>query len=65
VGTIGAMVLLVVFSFVARFVQVRLPEDSWIFVVGIAAAGGYALAAAVTAGYGGRRDRTEHSGQDG
>jgi hypothetical protein len=64
-GAVGAMVLLVVFSFALRFVQVRLPEDSGILVVAFATAGGYALAAEVTARYGGRRDRTEHRGQDG
>lgn len=64
-GTAGAVVLLVVSSFGLRFMQVRLPQDSGIFVVTIAAAGGYALAAVLTARYGGRRDGTEHSGQDG
>jgi hypothetical protein len=64
-GTAGAVVLLLISTFGLRFVRVQLPEDAGIFVVAIAAAGGYALAAAVTAGYGGRRDRTEHSGQDG
>lgn len=65
VGTAGAVVLLFVSTFVLRFLQVRLPEDGGVFVVAFAAAGGYALAAVVTAGYRGRRDRTEHSGQDG
>jgi hypothetical protein len=65
VGTAGAVVLLFISSFSLRFVRVQLPEDSGIFVVAIATAGGYALAAVVTAGYGGRRDRTEHRGQDG
>jgi hypothetical protein len=65
VGTAGAVVLLFVSTFALRFLQVRLPEDGGVFVVAFAAAGGYALAAVVTAGYRGRRDRTEHSGQDG
>lgn len=65
VGMVGAVALLVISSFSLRFVQVQLPADSGIFVVAIAAAGGYALAAAVTARYRGRRDRTEHRGEDG
>jgi hypothetical protein len=65
VGTAGAVVLLFVSTFVLRFLQMQLPQDSGIFVIAFAAAGGYALAAVVTAGYRGRRDRTEHSGQDG
>ena len=60
-GTAGAAVLLAVIV----FVPVQLPAESAIFVVAIAAAVGYALAAEVTARYGGRRDRTEHRGQDG
>ena len=60
-GTAGAAALLAV----SAFVRVQLPADSAIFVVAIAAAGAYALAAEVTARYGGRRDRTEHRGQDG
>ncbi|NGY59298.1 hypothetical protein G7043_10220 [Lentzea sp. NEAU-D13] len=58
---VGAAVLLAV----TVFVQIQLPAESAIFVVAIAAAVGYALAAEVTARYGGRRDRTEHRGQDG
>lgn len=65
VGTAGAVVLLFVSTFVLRFLQMQLPQDSGIFVIAFAAAGGYALAAVLTAGYRGRRDRTEHSGQDG
>lgn len=42
-----------------------LTADQGILVVTIAAAGGYALAAALTARYRGRRDRAEHHGQDG
>lgn len=64
-GMAGAVVLLLISSFSLRFVQVQLPENGGVFVVAIAAAGGYVLAAKVTAGYGGRRDRTEHRGQDG
>jgi purine-cytosine permease-like protein len=64
-GAVASVVLLLICVFSLRFVQVQLPSDSGIFVTAFAAAGGYALAAAVTAGYGGRRDRTEHSGQDG
>jgi hypothetical protein len=64
-GTAGAVLLLLISSFSLRFVQVQLPEESGILVVALAGAGGYALAARVTAGYGGRRDRTEHRGQDG
>ena len=65
VGMAGAVVLLVITSFSLRFAQVQLPEGSGVLLVAITAAGGYALAAVVTAGYGGRRDRTEHHGQDG
>ena len=64
-GTAGAVLLLMISTFALRFVRVQLPEDAGIFLVTIAAAGGYALAAVVTGGYRGRRDRTEHSGQDG
>ncbi|MEV6243822.1 hypothetical protein [Lentzea sp. NPDC051838] len=65
VGTAGAVVLLMISTFALRFVQVQLPEDAGMFLVAVAAAGGYALAAAVTGRYRGRRDGTEHSGQDG
>jgi hypothetical protein len=65
VGMAAAVVLLLISSFSLRFVRVQLPENGAIFIVAIAAAGGYALAAVVTARYGGRRDRTEHRGQDG
>ncbi|MGW6935028.1 hypothetical protein ACWGE0_33545 [Lentzea sp. NPDC054927] len=64
-GTAAAVALLLLSSFLLRFMQVQLPEESGIVVVALAGAGGYALAAKVTAGYGGRRDRTEHRGQDG
>ena len=64
-GTAGAVVLLLISIFALRFVRVALPEDAGVFLVASAAAAGYALAAEVTARYGGRRDRTEHSGQDG
>jgi hypothetical protein len=64
-GTAGAVVLLTAFTFALRFVRMQLPEDSGIFLVAVAGAAGYALAAEVTGRYRGRRDRTEHSGQDG
>ncbi|KJK42486.1 hypothetical protein UK23_37035 [Lentzea aerocolonigenes] len=64
-GTAAAVVLLMIGIFALRFVRVELPEDAGTFLVASAAAGGYALAAVVTGGYRGRRDRTEHSGQDG
>lgn len=64
-GTAGAVVLLLISSFGLRFLQLRLPEDGGIFVVALAAAGGYALASVATARYGVRRDGTEHRGQDG
>lgn len=64
-GTAGAVVLLLISTFGLRFLRVQLPEDGGIFVVALAATGGYALAAVVTAGYGVARDRTEHRGQDG
>lgn len=64
-GAVASVVVLLVSVFSLRFVQIELPPESGVFVVALAAAGGYALAAVVTAGYGGRRDRTEHSGQDG
>jgi hypothetical protein len=65
VGPAGAVVFLLINAFTLKFLRAQLPADAGIVVIAIAAAGGYALAAKVTAGYGGRRDRTEHSGQDG
>ena len=44
---------------------VQPPEAVGVLIVTISAAAGYALAAAVTAGYRGRRDGAEHRGQDG
>lgn len=64
-GTAGGVLLVVISSFGLRFVQFQLPEWSGIFVVAVGTACGYALASAVTAGYGGRRDGAEHRGQDG
>ncbi|MFS8104316.1 hypothetical protein LFM09_45140 [Lentzea alba] len=57
--------LLVVLGFVA--IGMRRSPTLQDALVGLAAAGaaGYALAAVVSAGYRGRRDRTEHRGQDG
>ncbi|SEQ23458.1 hypothetical protein SAMN05216188_102498 [Lentzea xinjiangensis] len=64
-GTAGAVALLFISTFALRFVRVQLPEDSGVVVLALAGAGGYALAAVLGAGYGGRRDGTEHRGQDG
>lgn len=64
-GTAGAALLLLISVFILQFVRLQLPEDSGIFVAALAGAAGYALAAEVTARYGGRRDRAEHRGQDG
>ena len=64
-GAVASVVLLLVSAFSLRFVQVQLPSDSGIFVAAFAAAGGYALAAVVTAGRGGRRDPTEQDTGEG
>jgi hypothetical protein len=64
-GPVGTFVLAVAAGLGILMLRLRPSENDGIVVVTIAAAGGYALAAAVTARYGGRRDRTEHSGQDG
>ncbi|GAB2873438.1 hypothetical protein [Lentzea nigeriaca] len=64
-GAVASMVLLLICVFSLKFVRVQLPSESGIFVTALAAAGGYALAAVLTARYGVRRDGTEHRGQDG
>ena len=64
-GTAGAVVLMFLSGYVSSALGLKITSEGGIFVVAAAAAGGYALAAAVTAGYGVPRDRTEHRGQDG
>ncbi|NKE56443.1 hypothetical protein FXN61_06195 [Lentzea sp. PSKA42] len=65
VGTVCSLPLTLISSQVLRALHLDLPGDGGILVIAVGGAGGYALAAVVTAGYGGRRDRTEHHGQDG
>ncbi|HEX7305009.1 hypothetical protein [Lentzea sp.] len=61
-GTACAVVLALLGGVLLRFLGIALPDETALVVVAVAGAGGYALAAAVAAGYGGRRDRTEHRG---
>ena len=65
VGTVCSFPLMFISGQVLGALHLDLPGDGGILVIAVAGAGGYALAAVVTAGYGGRRDRTEHRGQDG
>lgn len=61
-GAVASVVLLLVSVFGLRFVQVQLPADSGVFVVALAAAAGYALAAVVTVRH---RAGAEHGGPSG
>jgi hypothetical protein len=67
VGSVGTLVLLLALAvgLGALMLRLQISQNHGVMVVTIAAAGGYALAAAVTGGYGGRRDGAEHRGQDG
>lgn len=67
-GPVGTVVLMLLAGLLGDLLQTNLlallpfgATGSFAVVTGI----GYALAAAVTAGYGGMRDRTEHRWQDG
>ncbi|WP_439663024.1 hypothetical protein ACSHWB_17205 [Lentzea sp. HUAS TT2] len=64
-GPIGSFVLALAGALTIVGMRAQPPEIVGVLVVTIAAGTGYALAAVVTAGYGGRRDRAEHHGQDG
>lgn len=65
VGPVATLVLMVSAGLGVLMLRLRPTADDGMLVVTIAAAVGYALAAAVTARYRGRRDRTEHRGEDG
>jgi hypothetical protein len=65
VGPVGTFVLALAGGLGSLMLRHHISENHSVMVVTISAAGGYALAAAVTAGYGGRRDGAEHRGQDG
>ena len=64
-GPAGTFVLALAAGLGALMLRLEPSETHGVIVVTIAAAGGYALAAAVNGGYGGRRDGAEHRGQDG
>ncbi|GHH55098.1 hypothetical protein GCM10017774_71130 [Lentzea cavernae] len=64
-GPIGSVVLALAGGLTVVGMRARPPEVVGVLVVTIAAGAGYALASAVTAGYGERRDGAEHRGQDG
>jgi hypothetical protein len=64
-GPMGSFVLALAGGLTIVGMRAQPPEIVGVLVVTIAAAGGYALASVVTAGYGGRRDGAEHHGQDG
>ncbi|MDX8143512.1 hypothetical protein SK854_15410 [Lentzea sp. BCCO 10_0061] len=64
-GPVGSFVLALAGALTIVGMRARPPEIVGVLVVTISAGVGYALAAAVTAGYGGRRDGAEHRGQDG
>jgi hypothetical protein len=64
-GIAGVVTLLVVTWVVLIGTRTPVPDGWGVAGLALEAAGGYALAAVVTAGYGVPRDRTEHRGQDG
>lgn len=64
-GPMGSFVLALAGGLTIVGMRAQPPEIVGVLVVTISAGVGYALAAAVTAGYGGRRDGAEHRGQDG
>ncbi|SDO84826.1 hypothetical protein [Lentzea jiangxiensis] len=64
-GPVGSFVLCLAGGLTLGGTLVQPPEAVGVLIVTIPAAAGYALAAAVTAGYRGRRDGAEHRGQDG
>ncbi|WP_189255436.1 hypothetical protein [Lentzea flava] len=64
-GTTGAVALMFGGGHLLKALNVKVSGEGGVLVVALAAAGGYALAGVLTARYGGRRDGTEHRGQDG
>lgn len=64
-GPAGTVTLLVICGLVVVGMRRGLSDEVAMIGVIACAACGYALAAAVSADYRGRRDRTEHRGQDG
>lgn len=64
-GPLGSFVLALAGGLTIVGMRAQPPEIVGVLVVTISAGAGYALAAVVTAGYGGRRDGAEHRGQDG
>lgn len=64
-GMAGAVLLMILSGSVIKAIHLTLPEEGGIFLIAITAAASYALAAVVAAGYGKRRDRAEHRGQNG
>lgn len=64
-GPLGSFLLALAGGLTIVGMRAQPPEIVGVLVVTISAGVAYALAAAVTAGYRGRRDRAEHSGQDG
>jgi hypothetical protein len=64
-GPLGSFVLALAGGLTIVGMRAQPPEIVGVLVITIAAGVGYTLAAAMTAGYGGRRDRAEHRGQDG
>ncbi|MET9232568.1 hypothetical protein [Lentzea sp. NPDC003310] len=65
VGVLGSFVLALAAGLTAIGMKLRPSADDLVLAVTISAGAGYALAAALTAGYRGRRDGAEHRGQDG
>ncbi|RDI31167.1 hypothetical protein [Lentzea flaviverrucosa] len=64
-GPVVSFVLALAAGLTAVGMRLRPSENDSVLVVTITTGIGYALAAAVTGGYGGRRDGAEHRGQDG
>ena len=64
-GPMGSLVLALAGGLTIVGMRAQPPEIVGVLVVTISAGVAYALASAVTAGYGGRRDGAEHRGQDG
>jgi purine-cytosine permease-like protein len=64
-GTAGMVALMFGGGYLLKALNVKVSGQGGTLLVALAAASGYALAAALTGGYGVRRDGTEHRGQDG